>query len=135
MSDETIAAVAKLGPAGEHARRQMVAALDNLRMEAPPGAVARYAHAADRLAMLRKVWEAMGSPATAVGSREQPIAHPLLAEIRYTEQVVTALSEACGIRAHPGRFGKGDHRAPDRKATPRPNLVALTDRLRADDAR
>src|SRR4051812_15203696 len=113
----TMAGMAKLGPAGEYARRQMVAALDDLRIAPPPGSVARYAHAADRLAALRRAWEDAGSPATAVGSREQVIAHPLLAEIRYTEATVTTLAEACGIRAHPGRFGMGDHRAPDRKAT------------------
>ena len=38
-------------PAGEYARRQMVAARDDLRMT-PPGAVARYAHAADMLAFV-----------------------------------------------------------------------------------
>jgi hypothetical protein len=125
--------MAKLGPAGEYARREMSAALSALAMAPPPGAVSRYAHAADRLSLLRKAWEDAGSPATAVGSRDQVIAHPLLAELRLTEASVTTLAEACGIRSHPGRFGMGDHRAPDRKATPG-SLLSLTDRLRADDA-
>ena len=61
-------------------------ALAPLGMLAPPGAVSRYAHAADRLARLRSAWEDAGSPATASGSRDQVIAHPLLAELRMTEQ-------------------------------------------------
>jgi hypothetical protein len=121
--------MAKLDSAGRYAQREMTSALAALGMSPPPGSVARYAHAADRLAALRKAWEDAGAPATAVGSREQVIAHPLLAELRLTEASVTALAEACGIRAAPGRFGKGDHRAPDRKARPG-TLVALTDRLR-----
>jgi hypothetical protein len=64
-----------------------------------------------------------GSPAAAVGSREQVIAHPLLAELRLTEASVTQLAEACGIRAAPGRFKYGDHRAPDCKATPPGSLA------------
>jgi hypothetical protein len=122
----------KLGPAGRYAQREMTSALAALGMMAPPGSVAHYAHGADRLAALRKAWEDAGSPATAVGSREQVIAHPLLAELRLTEATVTQLAEACGIRAAPGRFKYGDHRAPDRKATPPGSLIALTDRLRAD---
>ena len=82
------------------------------------GSVARYAHAADRLDALRQAWEDAGAPATATGSSEQVIADPLLAELRLTEASVTALAEVCGIRSHPGRFGKGDHRAQDRKARP-----------------
>ena len=124
--------MAKLGPAGRYAQREMTAALSRVGMTPPPGAVARYAHAADRLAALRRAWEDAGSPATAVGSREQVIAHPLLAELRLTEATVTQLAEACGIKAAPGRFKYGDHRAPDRKATPPGSLVALTDRIRAD---
>src|SRR4051812_5264595 len=123
--------MATLGSAGRYADREMRAALARLAMTPPPGAVARYAHAADRLSLLRTAWEDSGSPATAVGSREQVIAHPLLAELRLTEASVTQLAEACGIKSHPGRFGMGDHRAPDRKATPRGTLVALTDKLRA----
>jgi hypothetical protein len=95
----------------------MTTALAAVGMTPPPGSVARYAHAADRLAVLRKAWEDAGSPATAVGSREQTIADPLLAELRLTEASVTTLAEVCGIRSHPGRFKQGDHRAPDRKAT------------------
>ena len=57
-----------MGPAGRYADREMRAALAELRMTAPPGAIARYAHAADRLARLRSAWEDAGSPATAVGS-------------------------------------------------------------------
>jgi hypothetical protein len=129
----TIAPMAKMGPAGRYAQREMTAALAELRMTPPPGSVARYAHACDRLSLLRK-WEDAGSPATTTGSREQVIAHPLLAEIRYTEAGVTTLAEACGIRSHPGRFKMGDHRAPDRKASPPGSLLSLTDRLRADDA-
>ena len=110
----------------------MPAALARSGLRAPPGAIARYAHAADRLAGLSRAWEDAGSPATAVGSREQVIAHPLLAELRLTEATVTQLAEACGIRAAPGRFKYGDHRAPDRKATPPGSLLDLTDRLRAD---
>ena len=109
--------MAKLGPAGRYAQRKMTSAVAAIGMTPPPGSVARYAHAADRLAVLRKAWEDAGSPATAVGSREQVIAHPLLAELRLTEAPVTQLAEACGIRSHPGRFKMGDHRAPDRKAT------------------
>jgi hypothetical protein len=121
-----------MGPAGRYAEREMRAALAQVKIAPPPGAIARYAHAADRLSRLRSEWEDAGSPATAVGSREQVIAHPLLAELRMTEATVTALAEACGIRATPGRFKYGDHRAPDPKATPPGSLVALTDRLRAD---
>ncbi len=124
-----------LGPAGRYADREMRAALVALRTTPPPGAVARYAHAADRLAALRRAWQDAGSPATASGSREQVICHPLLAELRLTEATVTQLAEACGIRAAPGRFKYGDHRAPDRKATPPGSLVALADRIRADNAR
>jgi hypothetical protein len=83
---------------------------------------------------LRRAWEDIGAPATTTGSRDQVIAHPLLAELRLTEATVTTLAEACGIRSHPGRFKMGDHRALDRKARPPGSLVALTDRLRADDA-
>src|SRR4051812_23198130 len=99
----TIAPMAKMGPAGRYAQREMVAALAELRMTPPPGSVARYAHACDRLSLLRRAWDDAGSPATTTGSREQVIAHPLLAEIRYTEATVTTLAEACGIRAAPGR--------------------------------
>jgi hypothetical protein len=109
----------KLGPAGRYAQTEMRNALAALGMTPPPGSVARYAHAADRLAVLRTAWEGAGSPATAVGSREQVIVHPLLAELRLTEASVTTLAEACGIRSHPGRFKQGDHRAPDRKVPSR----------------
>ena len=67
--------MAKLGPAGRYADREMRAALEAMGMTPPPGSVARYAHAADRLEALRKAWEGAGSPATAVGSRDQVIAH------------------------------------------------------------
>ena len=63
----TIGAMAKMGPAGRYAEREMRAALAQVGMAPPPGAVARYAHAADRLAALRRAWEDAGSPATAVG--------------------------------------------------------------------
>ena len=121
-----------MGPAGRYAQTEMRNALAALGMTPPPGSVARYAHYADRLAALHRAWEDLGAPATAVGSRDQVIAHPLLAELRLTEATVTTLAEACGIRSHPGRFKMGDPRAPDRKAPPPGSLVALTDRLRAD---
>ena len=41
--------MAKLGPAGRYADREMRAALEALGMTPPPGSVARYARAADRL--------------------------------------------------------------------------------------
>jgi hypothetical protein len=102
-------------------------------MTPPPGSVSRYAHAADRLAKLRAEWERLGSPATSSGSHGQPVAHPLLAELRATEATVTALCEACGLRAsaatRPG-WQAGRARASDRQ--PRGRLVALTDKLSHD---
>ena len=62
---------AKLGSAGRYAEREMRDALARLGMAAPPGAVSRYAHTADRLARLRAAWEDAGSPATASGSRDE----------------------------------------------------------------
>lgn len=46
-----------MNPAGRYAEREMRAALAQVNIAPPPGAVARYAHAADRLSLLRKAWE------------------------------------------------------------------------------
>jgi len=62
-------------PNGEYARREMTAALARLGMTPPPGAVARYAYAANRLAALRGAWQDAGSPARRSGhaNRSSPI--------------------------------------------------------------
>src|SRR4051794_21953730 len=117
-----------MGPAGEYARREMTAALAQVKIAPPPGAISRYAHAADRLARLRSAWEDAGSPATAVGSREQVTAHPLLAELRLTEASVTQLAEACGIRRR--RVGSSTAttgRPTARRRRPGPWLLWLTE--------
>ena len=115
-ADGTILGVAKLGP-----RRRVRPPPNGRRPRRPPHDAASGVRGASRARLrpprgVAQGVEDAGSPATTAGSRGQPIAHPLLAEIRYTEATVTDLAAACGVKAAPGRFKMGDHRAADRRA-------------------
>src|SRR4051794_952947 len=59
-----------------------------------PDSIARYAHAADMTAALRRAWVARGSPTVATGSRNNPITHPLVREIADQEAHTQRLAES-----------------------------------------
>ena len=97
----------------------------------------RYALAVDRLETLRESWIAEGRPATVLGARGQTIAHPTLADLRALEaHLDDALKRMGVLLAPPAKAGHpmGLGQAADRRPRPAGKLVAMTDRLRADDA-
>src|SRR3954447_8671567 len=130
-------APANLSPAARTAHREAVAAVraSGRDPEAVAGGVRRFALACGRLELVREASTAQGGPVTTAGSRGQLAPHPLLGELRALEAHVDSMAERLGVvMAPPTRAGwpVGNPRAPDRR--PRGALVALTDRLRADDA-
>ena len=90
-----------------------------------------YAIAVDVADELRERWEDAGRPTSALGSREQPVGHPLLAELRAQQRHVAELRARLGLdpkaRRELGQAGwaRGHPRSPDRTLRRTPRLRPL----------
>lgn len=84
-------------------------------------AINTYALALHRAYMLRDAWDKAGMPALALGSKGQPVAHPLIAMVESAERHLAA-ADAALTRSRRERAGNttgnrlGQHSAPDRAA-------------------
>ena len=83
-----------------------------------------YAIAVDVADELRSQWQAAGRPAMTLGSREQDVGHPLLAELRAQQKHVADLGARLGLDPKARRelatagWRLGQARSPDRRQPP-----------------
>jgi hypothetical protein len=75
----------------------------------------RFQEAVHDLTQFRRAWNRLGRPWSAVGSKGQLVAHPLVALIRQAEVAVERLSMPAA--AHRGGRPVGASSAPDRRAS------------------